>query len=293
MRDLNKFRESLLKARLEYNGDPMPMIETRDSVFMEEFYEVSEGVSVKESEIAGIEILEIEPTYISSDYYVIYIHGGGYVTGDTVSETSYPTEFMKLLGAKGISVRYRLAPENPFPAALDDVIKVYRDVIKSIDPAKIIFIGCSAGGGLTVTTCLKIKELSLPQPKAIILLSAWLDLLGQLPSYKKNAAIDALLDYETISDTAYLYAKNNLDNPLLNPLSEDLSGFPDTFAQVGTHEMLMDDSVFLTKRLTKYGVKNELDICQGGFHSWQLFNNHIKESQDSIVNAVEFIKNLD
>ena len=293
MRDLTKFRESLLKGRLEFTGEPMPMQESRDSVFMEEFYEVSEGVNVTESSIAGIEILEIEPPDIHSDYYVVYIHGGGYVTGNPVSETSYPTEFMKLLGAKGISIRYRLAPEDPFPAALDDVIKVYKEVIKTIDPAKIILIGCSAGGGLTVTTCLKIKELNLPQPRAIVLLSAWLDLNATLPSYKKNAQIDALLDYNSISDTAYLYAKDDLSNPLLNPLTSDLTGFPETFAQVGTHEMLIDDSIYLTKRLTEYGINNTLDICQGGFHAWQLFNNHIKESQDSIVNAVEFIKKLD
>ena len=292
MRNLNSFRESLLKARLAYTGDPIPMQASRDIVFMEEFYEISEGVTVKESKIAGIEILEITPKDISSDYYVIYIHGGGYVTGDPVSETSYPTEFMKLLGAKGISIRYRLAPENPFPAALDDVIKVYQEVIKTIAPSKIILIGSSAGGGLSVTTCLKLKELNLPQPKAIVLLSPWLDLLGKLPSYKKNAAIDALLDYDTISDTAYLYAKKDLDNPLLNPLTADLSDFPITFSQVGTHEMLIDDSIYLTKRLTAYGVKNKLDICQGGFHAWQLFNNHIKESQESIETAVKFIKEL-
>ncbi len=292
MRNLNSFRESLLKARLAYTGDPIPMQASRDIVFMEEFYEISEGVTVKESKIAGIEILEITPKDISSDYYVIYIHGGGYVTGDPVSETSYPTEFMKLLGAKGISIRYRLAPENPFPAALDDVIKVYQEVIKTIAPSKIILIGSSAGGGLTVTTCLKLKELNLPQPKAIVLLSPWLDLLGKLPSYKKNAAIDALLDYDTISNTAYLYAKKDLDNPLLNPLTADLSDFPITFSQVGTHEMLIDDSIYLTKRLTAYGVKNKLDICQGGFHAWQLFNNHIKESQESIETAVKFIKEL-
>ena len=293
MRDLTKFRESLLKARLEYTGEPMPMQETRDSVFMEEFYEVSEGVKVTESKIAGIEILEIEPKEVFSDYFVIYIHGGGYVTGDPVSETSYPTEFMNLLGAKGISIRYRLAPENPFPAALEDVMKVYTEVIKTIDPAKLILIGCSAGGGLTVTTCLKIKELNIPQPRAIVLLSAWMDLQTALPSYKKNASIDALLDYDSISVPAFLYAKDSLDDPLLNPLTSDLTGFPETFAQVGTHEMLLDDSVYLTKRLTKYGIKNKLDICQGGFHSWQLFNNHIKDSQDSIVNAVEYIKGLD
>ncbi len=293
MRNLKTFRESLLKARLEYSGDPIPMQDTRDSVFMEEFYEVSEGVKVTENKIAGIEVLEITPKEISSDYYVIYLHGGGYVTGDPVSETSYPTEFMKLLGAKGISIRYRLAPENPFPAGLNDVIKVYKEVIKTTNPTKVILIGCSAGGGLTVTTCLKLKALDLPQPKAIILLSPWLDLLGKLPSYKNNSAIDALLDYDSISFTAYLYAKDDLDNPLLNPLTADLSGFPATFSQVGTHEMLLDDSIYLTKRLTSYGVKNKLDICQDGFHSWQLFNNHIKESQDSIVAAVDYIKALD
>jgi len=293
MRNLNTFRESLLKARLEHTGEPISMQESRDSVFMEEFYEVSEGVKVTESKIAGIEILEIAPKEIFSDYYVIYIHGGGYVTGDPVSETSYPTEFMKLLGAKGISIRYRLAPEDPFPAALDDVIKVYKEVIKAIAPTKVILIGCSAGGGLTVTTCLKLKELNIPQPRAIVLLSAWIDFMGKLPSYKKNSAIDALLDYDSISDTAYLYAKDDLDNPLLNPLTADLTGFPETFAQVGTHEMLLDDSIYLTKRLTSYSIKNKLDICQGGFHSWQLFNNHIKESQDSIINAIDFIKGLD
>jgi len=293
MRNLNAFRESLLKARLEYTGKPISMQESRDSVFMEEFYEVSKGVKVTEGKIAGIELLEITPKEIFSDYYVIYIHGGGYVTGDPVSETSYPTEFMKLLGAKGISIRYRLAPENPFPAALDDVTNVYKEVIKKIAPDKVILIGSSAGGGLTVTTCLKLKELNIPQPRGIVLLSPWIDLLAKLPSYKNNSAIDALLDYSSITDVAYLYAKDDLDNPLLNPLTVDLTGFPETFSQVGTHEMLLDDSIYLTKRLTTYGVKNKLDICQGGFHAFQLFNNHIKESQDSIVNAVEYIKGLD
>jgi len=293
MRNLTTFRESLLKSRLEYTGEPISMQESRDSIFMKEFYEISKGVKVKESKITGIEVLEIVPKEIFSDYFVVYIHGGGYVTGDPISETSYPTEFMKLLGAKGISIRYRLAPENPFPAALDDVIKVYKEIIKTTAPTKVILIGCSAGGGLTVTTCLKIKELNIPQPRAIVLLSAWVDLLGKLPSYKNNSAIDALLDYDSITDVAYLYAKDDLDNPLLNPLTADLADFPETFAQVGTHEMLLDDSVYLTKRLTAYGIENKLDVFPGGFHSFQLFNNHIKESQDSIVNAVDFIKGLD
>lgn len=292
MRDFIKFREKLLKSRLEYDGPKVSIEESRNSVFMKEFYEISEGVNTRESKIAGIEVLELTPQNIFSDYYVIYVHGGGYSLGDPVSETSYPSEFMKQIGAKGISIRYRLAPENPFPAGMKDVLKVYNEVIKTIDSKKVIMIGCSAGGGLTVTTCLKMLEANIPVPRALVLLSAWTDLSGTLPSYQENKEIDALLDYEFVKEKADDYAKGNLDHPLLNPLSQDLSGFPETFAQVGTHEMLRDDTVFLTERLTKFGVKNKLDICEDGFHSWQLFNNHFEKSKESLLKAIEYINNL-
>lgn len=292
MRDFIKFRENLLKARLEFKGPQPTLEESRSGVFMKEFYEVSDGVKVKENTIAGIEVLDITPQKITSDYYVIYIHGGGYSLGDPSSETSYPTEFMKQLEAKGISIRYRLSPEHPFPNGLDDVLTVYKEVIKTIDPKKVILIGCSAGGGLTVSTCLKMLEDNIHVPRVIVLLSAWLDLKGELPSYTENRAIDALLNYDFVSEKANEYAEGNLNHPLLNPLTYDLSGFPETFAQVGGHEMLRDDSVYFTERLTKFGVKNKLDLFEDGFHSWQLFNNHMTESQTSLLNAVNYIKNI-
>jgi acetyl esterase/lipase len=168
---------------------------------------------------------------------------------------------------------YRLAPEHPFPAALDDATAAYRALLEEVDgdASRIVLGGDSAGGGLSVAMCVALRDAGEPLPRALVLLSPWLDMTCTSPSWDSRFEGDPVLDH-SLRDAAerYLDGADSRD-PLCSPLFADLSGLPPVLVLVGTHEILYDDAVSFAEAATEQGVEVELEIGHELIHVWPIF----------------------
>ena len=223
---------------------------------------------------------------------ILYLHGGGYVIGSLNSHRTLAYDLSKAAGARLLNVDYRLAPEHPFPAAVDDAVAAYRWLLESgAHPATTVIGGDSAGGGLTVATMVALKDAGLPMPAAGVCLSPWVDMEGLGDSMDSKAEADPLVQRDAIEWFAGLYL-NGADpkSPLAAPLYADLTGLPALLIQVGTAETLLDDSVALAKRAEAAGVAVTFDIWENMIHVWHLFAPMLSEGREAIVQAGAFIR---
>lgn len=203
---------------------------------------------------------------------ILYLHGGGYTCGDT----DYALGFSSILaiesGARVFCAGYRLAPENPFPAALDDAVEAYRYLLsKGYSAAHITLCGESAGGGLCYALCLKLKALSLPLPCGIVVFSPWTDLTMAGDSYEVNREIDPTMTVGRLRFFAECYTKDP-NNPLCSPLFGDLSSLPPSLIFVGGDEIMLSDSTELHERLKKAGCQSRLIIKPDRWHVYLLYD---------------------
>jgi epsilon-lactone hydrolase len=204
---------------------------------------------------------------------VLYVHGGGYVGGSITSHRELTARISRASGARVLSLDYRLAPENPFPAAVDDAVAGYRYLLsQGIQPRAITIAGDSAGGGLTMATLLALKQNGDPMPGAGVCLSPWVDLEGIGASMTERAALDPMIHKDGLLQTAAQYLNGaNPRTPLAAPLHGDLAGLPPLLIQVGTSETLYDDSTRLTDKARAAGVDVTLEEWEGLFHVFQIF----------------------
>ena len=190
-----------------------------------------------------------------------------------------------------LNVEYRLAPENPFPAALEDSIKAYRWLLSmGIKSKSLIIGGGSAGGGLAVATLLKLKELNIPLPAAVVLLSPWVDLSCQGKSLKTNAKYEPLLaSIIRICAEAYAHGTPKKD-PFLSPIYGNLKGLPPMLIQVGNLEILLDENILLAERAKSMSVDVTLEIWEDMIHGFQDFGDELSESQQALERIGIFIQ---
>jgi acetyl esterase/lipase len=222
---------------------------------------------------------------------MLYLHGGGYVGGSTATHRPITAAFAN----RGLDVfvpDYRLAPENVFPAAVDDGLAAYRGLLNAgIAPAKLTIAGDSAGGGLALAVLLAAKAESVPMPACAILLSPWTDLAITGETVRTNLDRDPMLTDSVLKDNAAFYL-NGADpkNPLASPLYGDLAGLPPLLILVGDTEVLLDDSTRLAARAQQHGVSVSLKIWEGMPHVWQLFQLVLPEARAAIDEATGFAK---
>jgi epsilon-lactone hydrolase len=253
---------------------------------------VPDGFSAKEVELAGIRTLRIESTGVQRRGTILYFHGGSFVAGSPETAMGLTAELVVRSGYTAYSVDYRLAPEHPFPAAIDDTTAVYRALLDAgHDPSTIAFAGDSAGGGLTITTLLHAREWGLPMPAAIVAFSPGLDNSGSGASYVTKDGIDPILTRASVQPNRDLYrADADPHNPLLSPaILADPTGFPPLLIQVGTNEVLLDDSTAMAKRARDAGVDVILDITDDVPHVFQTYTGIIDEADEAIDRAVLFL----
>jgi acetyl esterase/lipase len=196
-------------------------------------------------------------------------------------------------GFEAYSVDYRLAPEHPFPAAIEDTLSAYRALLDSgQDPSTIVFAGDSAGGGLTVTTCLAARDAGLPLPAAIVAFSPGLDATRTGESMDTKAGIDPLLSREAVQQTGATYlAGADPHQPLLSPaVLADPTGFPPILLQVGANEILLDDSTRMAARASAAGVDVILDITADVPHVFQSFVGMLDEADEALDRAALFLR---
>ena len=222
---------------------------------------------------------------------IYYLHGGGYVIGSVNTHRVLGYDLSKASGARVLSVDYRLAPEHPFPAGLEDAVAGYRWLLESgIKPEHVVIAGDSAGGGLALATLVALRDRNLPLPAAAVCFSPWVDLLGEGESMQTRAAIDPMVQKEALLWYTGLYmAGDDPRDPLASPLYADLSGLPPMLIQVGDSETLLDDSTRLTDRLKAAGVSVELQVWDRMIHVWQLFAPVLSEGREAIDKAGAFI----
>jgi acetyl esterase/lipase len=222
---------------------------------------------------------------------ILYLHGGGFVSGSPRTHRGIAGRLARGVGAEVVVPDYRLAPEHPFPAALDDAAAVYRALLaRTGDPSRLAIAGDSAGGNLVFALLLRLKEEGDPMPAAAVGLSPFADFTGSGNSFQTNAALDPLLHVRGFPSVVDAYAPGlDVTNPLLSPIFGDLSGLPPTLIHCGSDEILLDDAVRLHAALVASGVASELDIWERMPHVWHAFALFLPEAREAMARVVSFL----
>ena len=219
-----------------------------------------------------------------ADRAVLYLHGGGYVIGSIKSHRYLMQNVSRHSGARTLGLDYRLAPEHPFPAAIEDATKAYRWLLaQGFAPGRIAIAGDSAGGGLTMATLLSLRDAGTPLPAAGVLISPWADLTGSANAVTSRAASDPMVKGDGLFSLAGKYL-NGADarNPLASPVFADLTGLPPLLIHVGGREILYDDSITLAANARKANVPVALVDEPELFHVWHAFAPMLDEGQRAI-----------
>jgi monoterpene epsilon-lactone hydrolase len=254
---------------------------------------VPDGIRTTEMELGPRRTLLVEPEGEPRGGTILYFHGGSYVVGSPETALSLTGNLVARTGFLAYSVDYRLAPEHPFPAAIEDTLAAYRALLEGgEDPASIAFAGDSAGGGLTVTTCLAARAAGLPLPAAIVAFSPGLDGTRTGESMQTKAASDPLLNRVALENTGAMYlAGQDPHQELISPaLLADLTGFPPMLLQVGTNELLLDDSTRMATRAREAGVDVLLDVTADVPHVFQSYAGVLDEADEALDRAALFLR---
>lgn len=229
---------------------------------------------------------------LKAERTLLYLHGGGYVLGSIDTHRSMVTRLCRFAGIRGLIVDYRLAPENPFPAAIEDAEEAYDFLIEEgVTPENMLLAGDSAGGGLSLALMQKLRAHNKAQPKAAALLSPWTDLTASGLSHKERAERDPMIDMDRMPEAVDWYCPNqDKKNPLISPLFADLTGFPPLFVQVGTEEVLFDDSTRLVENAKKANVEAELQVWQDMPHVHQIAHIFVPEAKAALRDIAGFFK---
>ncbi|MBV8652788.1 MAG: alpha/beta hydrolase [Alphaproteobacteria bacterium] len=222
---------------------------------------------------------------------ILFFHGGGYCQGSLESHRHIITEAGRFAASRTLAIDYRLAPEHPFPAGLDDAIASYRFLLEQgIDPKRIAVAGDSAGGGLTVATLVALRDAKLPLPGCAWCISPWVDLEAIGESMTSKARIDPMISKDYVIELAEAYlAGADPRTPLAAPLYADLEGLPPMLVQVGAAETLLDDAVRLAQKAGAADVATTLEIWPEMIHVWHIFHPHLAAGRRAIAAAGAFI----
>ncbi|MFX1575439.1 MAG: alpha/beta hydrolase [Promethearchaeota archaeon] len=304
--DSFEFRRKLAREFATQKGIPLKDLASgnvEDKIMMEFNRHISNNLGKERGKniptdvrIEGFKIGHIPAEWISipgaSEESVFYhLFGGGYIMGTLESRRWIPYHISRNTHLRCLNIEYRLAPEYPFPAALEDSIESYKWLIsKGFDPKKIIIGGESAGGGLAIATLMKLKELKIKLPAAGVLMSPWADLTGNGDSIIRNQKFEPLIK-DGIMNMAKSYAqKESLDNPLISPVFADLKGLPPLLIQAGSIEALVDDSITLAERAKTAGVEVKLEVYENMTHVFQNFVEELSESRKAFESVNDFIQ---
>lgn len=233
---------------------------------------VPDGTRVTGTALGGVPALEVTvPQDGAGAGVLLYVHGGGYVIGAARTGVPLTAALADRAHLRAYSLDYRLAPEHPFPAAADDGLAAYRALLDDTDPARIVLAGDSAGGGLVLATLLAARDAGLPLPAAAVTFSGWFDLTLSGDSLTGKESVDPVFDAADIRGYARTYLPDGADarDPLASPLLGGLRGLPPLLLQVGSYEVLLDDSARLAARAAAADVEVVLETYPGSAHVFQ------------------------
>lgn len=248
-------------------------------------------VTVTAAGLGGVPTAEITVDGIEPRHVVLYFHGGVYVIGDAFLAAELASQIGRRTQATVISVDYRLAPEHPYPAAVDDALEAYEALLHNgIAPADIVFAGESAGGGLAIATLVNARDRGLPLPAAAFAMSPYVDLTLAGTSMETRREVDPLLGRELLEPRVSDYVGGrDATLALISPLFADLSGLPPLIIQAGTNEVLLDDAVRLGQQAIAADVEVTLDITPGVPHVFQAYHQILDEAVAALDRAGQLL----
>ena len=251
--------------------------------------------SSKDMDICPVEVEGMHCEWVRTNrvhmkkYVILYCHGGGYSTGSCIYARTLTTKLAASTSMDVFCFDYRLAPEFPYPAAMEDAMKAWNYLmLLGYGSRDVIVMGDSAGGNMALSLVVKLKEQERLMPRGIVLLSPWTDLTASGKTHESRAELDPVLDEEYLKQMTENYAAGqDYEDPLISPLFADLTGFPSTYIQVGDNEVLLSDSTMLHKKMIKANVPVRLDVFKGMWHVFQMFP--LKESQQAMEQLRTFV----
>lgn len=277
---------------------PDPTIDEFRAGYDEMFkdFPIEPDARITEVHAGGVRALEVRVGESEPERHVVYFHGGGMMCGNPEGVQATAARIARATGASVLVPDYRLAPEHPYPAALDDATTVCRWLQSSQSsgrPARFALLGDSAGGGLAISCAIRLRDEGLTQPAAVVVWSPWIDMTVSGSTIVANAAVDPIASCQslTMSAMAYLQGHDPAD-PTVSPLFADLAGLPPLLIEVGSEEVLLDDARRLAAKAAADGVEVTLEVGEGLPHVYQYFATFLPEAQISIDRSGTYISKL-
>lgn len=285
IKDMEEFRKSFAFdeniGKIQWDRTPYPF----DGKFLSKKY----GVSFSTINLGTSNAIVVTPRNIQSEGIILYIHGGGFVSGSAESSMDYCSTLAKYSGIRVVAINYSLAPEKAFPNALDDCIKAYTTIQSLYPNAKIALLGESAGGNLCLVTTLKLKSLNLKMPSCLVLHSPMVDFSGSLDR-TMHEINDFTIKEEFLKPLCEIYVKGiGKKDPFLSPIYGDFTNFPPVFISCDFNEWLFADSMTLYEKCQKQGVDVHMVEMKNSFHSWAMLGSETPETLQLLKENVDFI----
>lgn len=243
-----------------------------------------EGVHSEAIDAGGVPAQWIVPDGAATDRVLLYVHGGGYVMMSAETHRKMVSHFAKATGCRALNVDYRLAPEHPHPAPVEDTVTAYRWLLEQgIAPAHIAISGDSAGGGLCLAAALRIRDAGLPLPAAVVPISPWTDMEGTGASMESRAGVDLIVTADGIRQLSRVFLGGaDPRDPYASPLYADLAGLPPIYIQVGDEEVLLDDSVRFAEKARQAGVDVTIEVFPEMQHVFQIAAGGLPEADEAV-----------
>jgi acetyl esterase/lipase len=284
----------IIKSQQGGGGGGKPTVEKMRAGMEKVSERVAKDVACEPVEAGGVKAEWIVPPNAVSDRVILYFHGGGYVMGSINTHRAMIARIARASQARALALDYRLAPEHPFPAAVEDATAAYRWLLaQGYKPGKIVISGDSAGGGLVLAALVALRDANAALPACAVPISPWTDMEGTGASMKTNAGKDPMVPASTdggLFNMAKAYVGNaDPKNPLASPLHADYRGLPPLLIQVGGTETLLDDSTRVAEKAKAAGVKVDLEVWDDMVHVWQVFAKILPEGQQAIDRIGQYV----
>jgi acetyl esterase/lipase len=280
----------MLRAQPALDGDFAARRTTMDEASTA--WPVSDDVAVEPALAGGVPCEWISAPGAAADRAILYLHGGAYTVGSLATHRRHAANLSVAAGSRVLNVDYRLAPEHPHPAAIEDAVTAYRWLIREcgLSPRRVVVSGDSAGGGLAVATLLALRDSGDPMPAGAAVISPWTDLTLSGASHDSRLALDPMCSRTSLAPSVEAYAAGvDPASPLISPAHADLSRLPPLLIHVGDHETLLDDSTTLAEGARAAGVPVELVVVPEMIHVWHLFAGMVPESDVALAELGQWI----
>ena len=289
MRNRHLFQGKLKKEVFDFNTSIEDFREQCEKG-ANKYAKIQDGIEIKEENINGINSEWIIPEGANSKNVVLYVHGGGYVSGSCNDHRGFVSKFAKNCGVTALQFEYRLAPEHPFPDGLNDSVTVYKWLLDTgFKPSNIVIAGESAGGGLALAILLALKEQNISMPAATVAISPWTDLTCSSDSYKTKNKVSVAPMNSWIVFSKYYTGDNPPNLPLISPLFGDLEGLPPIFINSGEDDELFEDGEKFFLKAKKAGVDITFRAGKGMVHCYPLLAPFFKEATEALEEICAFI----